>query len=166
MKKTIKDFNLKNKRVIIRCDLNVPMKDGIIEDDTRIKESVETILYAVKKKAKVIILSHLGRIKEENEYDPIVVLDNSKTHHADITIKKAKQLDITLVFLPPYSPDLNPIEFIWKSVRKEILKEFIESVTQLRDLIKNEYMKLAKSKSFANNWMKIFDEQIKSVMNS
>ncbi len=70
------------------------------------------------------------------------------------------------MFLPPYSPDLNPIEFIWKSVRKEILKEFIESVTQLRDLIKNEYMKLAKSKSFANNWMKIFDEQIKSVMNS
>jgi putative transposase len=70
------------------------------------------------------------------------------------------------VFLPPYSPDLNPIEFIWKSLRKEILKEFIESVTQLKNLIKNEYMKLAKSKSFANNWMKIFDEQIKSVMNS
>ena len=70
------------------------------------------------------------------------------------------------MFLPPYSPDLNPIEFIWKSLRKEILKEFIESVTQLRVLIKNEYMKLAKSKSFANNWMKIFDEQIKSVMNS
>ena len=63
-------------------------------------------------------------------------------------------------------PDLNPIEFIWKSLRKEILKEFIESVTQLRNLIKNEYMKLAKSKSFANNWMKIFDEQIKSVLNS
>jgi len=75
-------------------------------------------------------------------------------------------LNITLVFLPPYSPDLNPIEFIWKSLRKEILKEFIESVTQLKNLIKNEYMKLAKSKSFANNWMKIFDEQIKSVMNS
>ncbi len=70
------------------------------------------------------------------------------------------------MFLPPYSPDLNPIEFIWKSLRKEILKEFIESVTQLKNLIKNEYMKLAKSKSFANNWMKIFDEQIKSVMNS
>ena len=46
------------------------------------------------------------------------------------------------VFLPPYSPDINPIEFIWKSVRKEISKEFIESITQLRDLIKNEYTKL------------------------
>ena len=52
------------------------------------------------------------RIKDENKYDPIVVLDNSKTHHADITVKKAEQLDIIFVFLPPYSPDLNPIEFI------------------------------------------------------
>lgn len=67
MKKTIKDYNLKNKKVIIRCDLNVPMKDGVISDDTRIKESVETIKYAVNKKAKVIILSHLGRVKEESD---------------------------------------------------------------------------------------------------
>ena len=91
---------------------------------------------------------------------------NPKTHHADITVKKAEQLDIIFVFLPPYSPDLNPIEFICKSVRKEISKGFIESITQLRDLIKNEYTKLAKSKSFANNWMKLFNKQIKSVINS
>ncbi len=67
-------------------------------------------------------------------------------------------MGIVLVFLPPYSPDLNPIEFIWKSLRKEILKEFIGSVMQLRNLIKNEYTKLAKSKSFAKNWMKLFDK--------
>lgn len=67
MKKTIKDFNLKNKKVIIRCDLNVPLEDGQISDETRIVESVETIMYAVKKKAKVIILSHLGRVKEEKD---------------------------------------------------------------------------------------------------
>ena len=112
------------------------------------------------------VCEFLERIKEENKYDLRVVLDNSKTHHAGITVKKAEQLDIIFVFLPPYSPDLNPIEFIWKSVRKEISKEFIESITQLRDLIKNEYTKLAKSKSFANNWMKLFNEQIKSVINS
>jgi len=84
-----------------------------------------------------------------------------KTHHADITVEKAEQLRIILVFLPPYSPDLNLIEFIWKSVRKEILKEFIESVTQLRFLIKKEYTKLAQSKSFANNWMKLFENKLK-----
>lgn len=65
MKKTIRDFDLENKKVIIRCDFNVPLKDGKIADDTRIKRSLETIQYALEKKAKVILLSHLGRVKTE-----------------------------------------------------------------------------------------------------
>lgn len=67
MKKTIKNFKLKNKRVIIRCDFNVPMKDGKITDDTRIKESIPTILFALRKKAKVILMSHLGKVKTEED---------------------------------------------------------------------------------------------------
>ena len=67
MKKTVRDFKLKSNKVIIRCDLNVPIKNGIIQDDTRIKESIKTISYLVDSKAKVIILSHLGRIKEESD---------------------------------------------------------------------------------------------------
>ena len=67
MKNTIRDFNLKNKKVIIRCDFNVPIKDGKIIDDTRIKNRLETIKYAIDKNAKVILLSHLGRIKEESD---------------------------------------------------------------------------------------------------
>lgn len=67
MKKTITDYELEGKRIIIRCDFNVPMKDGIITDDTRIKESLKTIEYAIKKNAKVILLSHLGRVKEESD---------------------------------------------------------------------------------------------------
>ena len=86
-------------------------------------------------------------------------------HHADITIKKAEKLDMILVFLPSYSPDLNLLEYIWKNVRKEISKEFIESVTHLRELIREKYTELAPSKSFAQNWMKKFGKQIKSVIN-
>lgn len=67
--KTIEDFSLKGKKVIIRCDLNVPLKDGIILDDNRIKESIKTIKYAIRKGAKVIILSHLGRIKEDADLE-------------------------------------------------------------------------------------------------
>lgn len=67
--KTIRDFELNNKKVIIRVDFNVPMKDGVITDDTRIKESLETINYAIDKGAKVILLSHLGRIKEESDLE-------------------------------------------------------------------------------------------------
>ena len=65
--KTIRDFNLENKKVIIRVDFNVPIKEGIILDDTRIKESLETINYAINNKAKVILLSHLGRVKTEED---------------------------------------------------------------------------------------------------
>lgn len=67
MKKSIRDFDLNNKKVIIRVDFNVPMKDGVILDDNRIKSSLNTINYAIDNGAKVILLSHLGRIKEEND---------------------------------------------------------------------------------------------------
>ena len=63
MKKTIRDFDLYNKKVIIRVDFNVPIKDGIITDDNRIKESLPTINYALEHGAKVILMAHLGRIK-------------------------------------------------------------------------------------------------------
>ena len=65
--RTIKDFELEDKRVIIRVDFNVPIKDGVITDDNRIVESLDTIKYAIKHNAKILLLSHLGRIKEESD---------------------------------------------------------------------------------------------------
>lgn len=67
MKKTIKDFNLKDKKVIIRCDFNVPIKNGKITDNNRIVMSVPTIKYAIDNGAKVILMSHLGKIKTEED---------------------------------------------------------------------------------------------------
>ena len=63
MKKSIEDFNLKNKKVLLRCDLNVPIKNGIIIDDTRIKASLKTINYILDNGGSCIILSHLGKVK-------------------------------------------------------------------------------------------------------
>src|SRR5919107_2252130 len=63
-KKTIRDLNLKGRRVFIRVDFNVPMKKGVIGDDTRIRESLPTIEYALNAGASVVVLaSHLGRPK-------------------------------------------------------------------------------------------------------
>lgn len=67
MKKSIKDFELKNKKVIIRCDFNVPMRDGKITDDNRIVESIPTIKYALDNGAKIILMSHLGKVKTEED---------------------------------------------------------------------------------------------------
>lgn len=66
MKKSIKDFDLNNKKVIIRVDFNVPIKDNKILDDNRIKMSLKTINYAIENNAKVILLSHLGRVKDNS----------------------------------------------------------------------------------------------------
>ncbi len=76
--RTIKDLNIENKKVIIRCDFNVPIKEGKIIDDTRIVSSLQTINYCLEKNAKIILLSHLGRIKEEadlakNDLSPVAV---------------------------------------------------------------------------------------------
>ena len=62
-KLSLRDLDLEHKRVLIRVDFNVPLKDGVILDDTRIVETLPTIEYALRHKAKVILCSHLGRPK-------------------------------------------------------------------------------------------------------
>lgn len=65
--KTLDSMDINNKRVILRLDLNVPIKDNKILDDTRIKKSLNTINYVIERASKVVILSHLGRVKTEED---------------------------------------------------------------------------------------------------
>lgn len=92
MKKNIRDYDLNNKRVLIRCDFNVPMKDGKITDDNRIVTSLPTIKYALENNAKVILFSHLGRVKEES--------DLAKNDLKPVAIRLSELLGKEVTFIP------------------------------------------------------------------
>lgn len=67
MKKCLQNMDVKNKKVILRVDYNVPIKNGKILDDTKIKETLDTINYLLNENCQIIIMSHLGKIKTEQD---------------------------------------------------------------------------------------------------
>ena len=91
-KKTVRDIDVKGKKVLVRCDFNVPLKDGKIGDDTRIVSSLQTINYCLDKNAKVILFSHLGRVKEE--------ADLEKNNLAPVAVRLQELLDKYNVEIP------------------------------------------------------------------
>jgi len=114
MKKSIRDFDLNNKRVIIRVDFNVPIKDNKILDDNRIVMSLKTIKYAIDKNAKVILMSHLGRVKEESDKNSkslkivaerlsellnqeVIFINNTRGSELEETIKQLKNGEVLLM---------------------------------------------------------------------
>ncbi|MBQ9071654.1 MAG: phosphoglycerate kinase [Bacilli bacterium] len=114
MKKTIKDFDLNNKRVIIRVDFNVPIKDNKILDDNRIVMSLKTINYALDNDAKVILMSHLGRVKNEEDKEKnslsivakrlsellnkeVIFINNTNGVELENTINNLKAKDVLLM---------------------------------------------------------------------
>lgn len=88
--KTIRDLDLENKRVIIRCDFNVPIKDGKIVDDTRIVGALDTIQYCLDRNCSIILLSHLGRVKE--------IEDLEKNNLAPVAARLAELLKKDVLF--------------------------------------------------------------------
>ena len=91
MKKTVRDITVKGKKVIVRCDFNVPLKDGEITDDTRIKAALATIEYLMDEGAAVILMSHLGRPK--GEPDPQYSL-------RPVAERLSELLDTEVIFAP------------------------------------------------------------------
>ena len=104
-KKTVKDVDVKGKKVLVRCDFNVPLKDGKITDNTRITAALPTIEYLRDRGAKVILCSHLGRpkgeVKEEYSLKPVAaeltdLLDTDVKFASDVTGDSAKSVTSSL----------------------------------------------------------------------
>ena len=103
-------------------------------------------------------LEFLEKIRKENsEYKAvIVVLDNFPTHRSKRVKERAEEIGIYLVYLPPYSPDLNPIEFIWKSIKRIISLSFVRHLEELKQIINDAFAVLSQRLSFARAWVKKF----------
>ena len=86
----------------------------------------------------------------------ILILDNFRSHIANATMVQAFRLDIDLVFLPPYSPDLNPIEYIWKSVKRVISDKFVKCLEDMRMIISRSFLDCSSRLSFARSWIAKF----------
>ncbi len=92
MKKTIRDVELNNKTVLIRVDFNVPMKNGVITNDNRVVQALPTIQYALDQNAKVVLFSHLGRVKEE--------ADKAKNSLAPVAKRLEELIKKPVTFVP------------------------------------------------------------------
>lgn len=91
MKKTVKDINWHSLTAIERCDFNVPLKDGIITDETRIIAALPTIKYLIDNGAKIVLLSHLGRPKgKPNEDCSLKPVASKLSEHLGINVKFLK----------------------------------------------------------------------------
>ncbi len=90
------------------------------------------------------------------EKEIIMILDNFRSHHSRSASEIALLLNIRLVFLPPYSPDLNPIEFIWKSVKRLVSTAHINSEEDLKATIRSGFLSLSGSRSYAKHWIAKF----------
>ena len=98
--------------------------------------------------------SFLKLVREANPHKKILmILDNYKPHHVEMTMKKAKELGIILVHLPPYSPDLNPIEQIWRVLKKEPALLYLLTKEKLIPTIRKIYQTQSAKTSFDNKSM-------------
>jgi transposase len=99
----------------------------------------------------------LTSVRNNNPVNRIcLVLDNFQTHKAKVVREKANELDIELIYLPPYSPDLNPIEYLWKSIKRLISISHIESKQELIEIVRQSFFKLALNLSSARMWIPRF----------
>ena len=98
--------------------------------------------------------------RENGDKKIFMIVDNAKTHKAKISLEEAEKLNIDLLYLPPYSPDLNPIEFEWKDMKKELAKflSFDEVVRNAKSIA--EMLMKERKHGYLRSWLEKFGECI------
>jgi len=136
--------------------------------DTAIEKRMNRLFGKVKVKRKVVVdvqeeglndlLDENINLKEELTKEPriVMVLDNYSAHLSHLVRRTAKFLNIKLTFLPTHSPKLNPIEQVWRAMKKKISSIDFKCLIELSNKLKFYYHKYVKDKSFTEKWIKKF----------
>ena len=136
--------------------------------DTALEKRMNRIFDKVKIKRKAVVdgqeeglndlLDENSDLKEELSKEPriVMVLDNYSAHFSHLVRRVAKFLNIKLVFLPTHSPKLNPIEQVWRAMKKKISSIDFKCLTGLSNKLKFYYYNYVKDKSFTEEWIKKF----------
>lgn len=129
-KKTIRDVDVKGKKCLVRCDFNVPMKDGVITDENRINGALPTIKYLMEHGAKVILCSHMG--KPHNIFTPGFGL-NKKEKKAIAALPEAEQAAAKAAALEKAKNDIK--KFTLKPVADRLNQLLDGKVTFAKDIV-------------------------------
>lgn len=122
----------------------------------------QSVYSAKESHKKEDIADFLYEIRGKNPEKTIVLIwNNAKAHWSRLVRRTAQLLDIILVFLPPYSPDLNPIEYVWKSIKKELSSMFLMCKEEVREAVERLFYKFSSSLSFAKAWIRKFLKPLK-----
>ncbi len=153
--KNVKELNAKGKVVLVRCDFNVPLKDGKIRDDNRIVQALPTIKELIGKGAKVVLMSHLGKVKHK-EAPEVVEQQKAKNNLAPVAARLEELLNQEVKFSP--------------ATRGEALKE---AVTSLKEgevlLVQNTRYEKGEEKNdpeLAGEWASLCDAFVMDAFGS
>ena len=139
----------KTKKEIIKDLENYAEKPKMTKKEiTKNEKKLEGIL----RKIYMELLKPLENYLKE-EKTMVIVLDNYRTHHGVLFKQACKYLNIDLVYLPPYSPKLNPIEQVWRTIKGELSTEFIKDKDFLVDNFERIFYENVDKKSFTKKWV-------------
>ena len=145
MKKTIKDIDLKGKKVLVRVDFNVPLKDGVVKDDNRVKEAIPTIKYLINEGAKVVLCSHLGKVDHK---DPVKCEENKKKNDMKFVVSTLEGL---------LGQKVNYVDEVYGSKVDEVLKSLEDGEVMLLQNTRYEKGESKNDELLAKNMAKNID---------